>query len=99
MSHQHLPDTNDNRHQLFENEKTDSETVYRTLVGLGNVVRVRFLEITMLLTFNKVYYARKKGRQLDNTWKGELLRLLPVVDRTFSEERVHNVVGEISRLL
>ncbi|KAF8350535.1 phospholipase A-2-activating protein [Amanita rubescens] len=68
---------------LFENEKSDSETVYRTLVGLGNIV----------------YYARKKGRQLDNTWKGELLRLLPIVDRTFFEERVHNVVGEISRLL
>jgi len=68
---------------LFENERSDSETVYRTLVGLGNVV----------------YYTRKKGRQLDNTWKGELLRLLPVIDGTFSEERVHNVVGEISGLL
>jgi hypothetical protein len=95
---QHL-DTDDDRHQLFENEKSDSETMYRTLVGLGNVVRVRLLEIAMLLTCNQVYYARKKGQQLDNTWKSELLRLLPIINRTFPEERVHNIVGEISGLL
>ncbi|KAK2466759.1 hypothetical protein APHAL10511_001017 [Amanita phalloides] len=68
---------------LLKTEKTDSEPAYRALVGLGNVV----------------HSAGTNSRPLDSSWKIELKRHLPLVNGAFSEDRIRNIVGEISALL
>ncbi|KIL69931.1 hypothetical protein M378DRAFT_184295 [Amanita muscaria Koide BX008] len=62
---------------------TDSEPVYRTLVGLGNVI----------------YATKRNGSQLENQWKVGFTQVLPNISTTFPEERFRNVIQEMVELL
>ncbi|KAJ7154285.1 phospholipase A-2-activating protein [Mycena filopes] len=69
--------------QLLEEEKTDSESVYRALVGLGNVI----------------YASKQQKNPLDSAQAAQVTRALRDLPSRFPEDRVRNIVVEISALL
>ncbi|KAK7038158.1 phospholipase A-2-activating protein [Favolaschia claudopus] len=69
--------------QVLEEEKTDSESVYRALVGLGNVI----------------YASKQQNSPLGGAQAAQVTRSMRDLPTRFPEDRVRNVVVEISALL
>ncbi|KAJ7073982.1 phospholipase A-2-activating protein [Mycena amicta] len=69
--------------QVLDTEKSDSESVYRALVGLGNVV----------------YAAKQQNAPLDGAQAALVGRCVKGLAGQFKEERVRSMVVEISALL
>ncbi|KAJ7161499.1 phospholipase A-2-activating protein [Mycena crocata] len=69
--------------QVLEEEKSDSESVYRALVGLGNVI----------------YASKQQNNPLDGAQAAKVTRCMRDLPTRFPEDRVRNIVVEISALL
>ncbi|KAJ7137827.1 WD40-repeat-containing domain protein [Mycena epipterygia] len=69
--------------QVLEQEKTESESVYRALVGLGNVI----------------YASKQQNNPLDGAQAAQVTRCMRDLPTRFPEDRVRNMVVEISALL
>ncbi|GLB34723.1 putative PFU (PLAA family ubiquitin binding) [Lyophyllum shimeji] len=69
--------------RVLESETADTETVYRALVGLGNLI----------------YTAKAQDKLLDGPQAGEIAQCLGALPVTFPEERVQNVSREIGALM
>ncbi|KAJ6502007.1 phospholipase A-2-activating protein [Mycena sanguinolenta] len=69
--------------QVLEQEKTDSESVYRALVGLGNII----------------YASKQQNSPLGGAQAAQVTRSMRDLPTRFPEDRVRNIVVEISALL
>ncbi|KAF7363941.1 Phospholipase A-2-activating protein [Mycena sanguinolenta] len=69
--------------RVFEEEKTDSESVYRALVGLGNVI----------------YASKQQNSPLGGAQAAQVTRSMRDLPTRFPEDRIRNIVVEISALL
>ncbi|KAJ7461585.1 phospholipase A-2-activating protein [Mycena latifolia] len=69
--------------QVLEQEKTDSESVYRALVGLGNVM----------------YAAKQQNNPIDSAQAAKVTPSISDLPTRFPEDRIRNVIVEISALL
>ncbi|KAJ7940186.1 phospholipase A-2-activating protein [Mycena leptocephala] len=69
--------------QVLEEEKSDSESLYRALVGLGNVI----------------YASKQQKTPLDGAQAAQVTRSMRDLPSRFPEDRVRNLVVEISALL
>ncbi|KAJ7264960.1 WD40-repeat-containing domain protein [Mycena haematopus] len=69
--------------QVLEEEKTDSESVYRALVGLGNVI----------------YASKQQNNPLGGAQAAQVTRSMRDLPTHFPEDRIRNIVVEISALL
>ncbi|KAJ7481132.1 phospholipase A-2-activating protein [Mycena galericulata] len=69
--------------QALEEEKSDSESVYRVLVGLGNVI----------------YASKQQNNPLDGAQAAQVTRCMRELPTRFPEDRIRNIVVEISALL
>ncbi|KAJ6531599.1 phospholipase A-2-activating protein [Mycena vulgaris] len=68
---------------VLEQEKSDSESVYRALVGLGNVI----------------YASKQQNNPLDGAQAAQVTRCMRELPTRFPEDRVRNLIVEISALL
>ncbi|KAJ7217028.1 phospholipase A-2-activating protein [Mycena pura] len=69
--------------QVLEEEKNDSESLYRALVGLGNLI----------------YASKQQESPLDGAQAAQVTRCMRDLPTRFPEDRVRNIVVEISALL
>ncbi|KAJ7355951.1 phospholipase A-2-activating protein [Mycena albidolilacea] len=69
--------------QVLEEEQTDSESVYRALVGLGNVI----------------YASKQQSNPLGGAQAAQVTRSMRPLPTRFPEDRIRNIVVEISALL
>ncbi|KAF8809106.1 PFU-domain-containing protein, partial [Phlegmacium glaucopus] len=69
--------------KILELETTDSEAVYRALVGLGNMIHA----------------CRASNASLQEAQKGDISRCLQLLPKRFPETRVQNVAAEVAALL
>ncbi|KAJ7024254.1 phospholipase A-2-activating protein [Mycena alexandri] len=69
--------------QVLEEEKTDSESVYRALVALGNII----------------YASKQQKNPLDGSQAAQATRSMRDLPSRFPEDRVRNIVVELSALL
>ncbi|KAJ7080354.1 phospholipase A-2-activating protein [Mycena belliarum] len=70
-------------YEVLEQEKTDSESVYRALVGLGNIM----------------YAAKQQASPLDSAQAARVTPCMSALPSRFPEDRIRNIVVEISALL
>ncbi|KAJ6531209.1 WD40-repeat-containing domain protein [Mycena capillaripes] len=68
---------------VLEEEKSDSESVYRALVGLGNVI----------------YASKQQKTPLDGAQAAQVTRSMRSLPTRFPEDRIRNIVVEVSALL
>ncbi|KAF7325398.1 Phospholipase A-2-activating protein [Mycena venus] len=68
---------------VLEEEKTDSESVYRALVGLGNVI----------------YASKQQNSPFGGAQAAQVTRSMRELPTRFPEDRIRNIVIEISALL
>lgn len=88
--------------KILNEETTETEAVYRTLVGLGNFVCVIIITLSVVHINFHIYQAHSATTQhapLTSTHMGDIQKILPAFSKQFTDSRVSNVCRDIALYL